>query len=153
MRLVAVPADANPNVVFGTENPLDPGRMASECFDGPNNLRQRGRKVWPAPMWQVIVVAESERSNAPLAFEFAELEGLKREGADRQNKLYFDRSLTRRSRRRSAALQAPGSSSNRANSSDTKPCTRGCRVCRLPRRRCRSYTRYDLGQECLMGRE
>ena len=33
MRLVAVPADADADVVFGAEDLLDPGRRPAKCFD------------------------------------------------------------------------------------------------------------------------
>jgi hypothetical protein len=39
---------------------------------------------------QVVVVAEAERGNPPLAFKFTELKRLKREGLDSQNKFLFD---------------------------------------------------------------
>ena len=52
---------------------------------------QAGDRFGPLQLAQVIVVAEAERGNPPLAFEFAELKRLKREGADRQNKFHFDR--------------------------------------------------------------
>ena len=77
IRFVAVPADTNPNIMFGTENLLDAGCRASECLDGSNDFRQPGQnRFGPLQLAQVIVVAEAGRGNPPLAFEFAELERL-----------------------------------------------------------------------------
>jgi hypothetical protein len=70
-----------PHAVFGTENLLDPGCSASECLDVCNDFRQPGGdRFGPLQLAQVVVVAEAERGNPPLAFEFAELKRLKRKG-------------------------------------------------------------------------
>ena len=72
MRLVAVPADADPHAVFGTENLLDTNSRASKCLDVCNEFRQPAGDRFGAPqLAQVVVVAESERGNPPLAFKFA----------------------------------------------------------------------------------
>jgi hypothetical protein len=79
MRLVAVPADTDPYVVFCAKHLLDTGSRTAECFDCRNNVRQ--------PSWdwfgfqqlpQIVIVSKTERSDAPLALELAKLKGLKR---------------------------------------------------------------------------
>src|SRR3954464_8115789 len=91
MRLVAVPADANPHAVFGTENLLNSGCRASEGLDACNDFRQPGGDRFGAlQLVQLIIVAEAERSYPPLAFKLPESKRLKREGLDSQNKFLFD---------------------------------------------------------------
>ena len=82
MRLVTMPADADPNVVFGAKNLLDPSCGAAECFDLPDNLRQPRRdRFGPLQLPQRVVVSETERSNSPLPFELSKLKGTERQGS------------------------------------------------------------------------
>ena len=91
MGLVAVPADADADVVFGAKNLPNSCRGSAERFDFLDSLCQ---PVWhrfgPLQQTQVIVIAEAERSDPPLTFELAELKGLEREGPDLRNEFLFD---------------------------------------------------------------
>ena len=91
MGLVAVPADADADVVFGAKNLPNSCRGAAERFDFLDRLCQ---PVWhrfgPLQQTQVIVVAEAERGDPPLTFELAELKGLERVGPDLRNEFLFD---------------------------------------------------------------
>jgi len=121
MGLVAVPADPDTDVVFGTENLLDSGSMTYEGLDACNDFRQPGgSRLGALQLALVIVVAEAERSYPPLAFKLAELKRLKRNGPDTLNKFPFDCR-----RYEVGCVGSPSGSartlSNKANCSDTKP--------------------------------
>ena len=81
MRLVAVPADADADVVFGAKDLPDPGCRGRRMSRPSDDFRQPGRdRIGPLQLAQVIVVSEAERRDPPLAFKLAELKGLKRKG-------------------------------------------------------------------------
>src|SRR5882757_6230847 len=89
MRLVAMPTDADPDVVFGTKNLLDSGFKAA--VDLRDSLCQPvGNRFGPPQLTRGVVVAETERGDSPIAFELAKLKGLERKGADRRDELLFD---------------------------------------------------------------
>ena len=81
MWLVAVPADADPDVVFGTKNLPDSGFKAAECLDFRDSLCQPvGNRFGPPQLTQGVVVAEAERGDPPIAFELRQTERAGAEG-------------------------------------------------------------------------
>jgi hypothetical protein len=91
MRLVAVPANADTDVILRAKNLLNPGIGAAERFDLRDDLVQPGRdRLGPLQLPQGVIVSETERSDSPPALELSELKGLKRKVADPGNELLFD---------------------------------------------------------------
>jgi hypothetical protein len=82
--LVAVPADADPDVILRAENLLNPRFWAAERLDPSNDdLVQSSRdRLGALQLPRRGVVSETERSDPPLALELAELTGLERKVAD-----------------------------------------------------------------------
>src|SRR3954464_6809134 len=83
MRFVAVPADPDAGVVFGTKNLGDFGAWAAESFDAFDQRRQPWRdRIGLLQAAQRVVIAEAERRHAPLALILAELKRLQRKRCD-----------------------------------------------------------------------
>src|SRR5207248_4648966 len=81
VRLVAMPPDADTDVVFRAEHLADARRrQVAETFDRSRDLCQpiRYRLRLQDPLHRIIV-AEAERDHPPIAFESAELKRLQRQ--------------------------------------------------------------------------
>jgi hypothetical protein len=91
MRLIAVPTDAHPNVVFGAKTLPDPGPWAAEFLDLRDDLFQPSwDRIGPLQLAQSVVVSKTERRHPPLALKLAKLERLERQGPDFRNEFLFD---------------------------------------------------------------
>jgi hypothetical protein len=91
MYLVAMPADADPGVIFGAKHLRDRGLLAAERFDSRHDLLKPWRKrVGRLQFLEVIVIAIAEGGNATLALEWAELERLQRQGGDPTKEVLLD---------------------------------------------------------------
>src|SRR5690242_18268156 len=94
MRLVAMPADADADVVIGAKDlPHASRRQLAKSLDvlrdGPEPVRDRLARL---QFLQGVVVAEAERFDAAMALEGAELERLQRQGRDACDQLLLCRS-------------------------------------------------------------
>ena len=90
MRLVAVPAYSDADIIFGAKNLSDQGRGATESFDFIDNLCQPGRyRFGLLQLSQPVVVSKAERSYPPLTLELTELKRLQGQGPDTLNEFLF----------------------------------------------------------------
>src|SRR4051812_31489544 len=91
MRLVAMPTNASPDIIFSAQYLPNLRGSSAECFDLLHDLRQPRRdRLGNLQTPQRVVVPESERSYPPLAFELTKLERLERQVLDARNQLSFD---------------------------------------------------------------
>src|SRR5258706_2857343 len=88
MRLVAMPADADPDIVFGAKHLPDPGRWPAKRLDLLADRIQPIRDrfgLLQSP--QRVIIPDPERRPPPLAFILPKLKRLQRQGRGARNEI------------------------------------------------------------------